>query len=250
MPESGNYAVYVNGFTVHQQTWDDALQWDGNGDEVFIPVKVAVTTDGKAFSQPLRRTPTMGDTNGKNGRVKAGSLSNKGGLQTGDEFPTPNPYQRQVPVAPTVPPWKVWEGTLEQGRHVLTVIPAIMEDDEGGEHPFNAWVAWADQAVDTMAPSLQQLLGPEALPYLTATQAGLEVLSSLPNVVGKKGTRPIGIQNGTAEPTLLVLDHAAAERLVDSDPQGLGPGVVQFSYQDSTELGAGSYSLYLQVERA
>jgi hypothetical protein len=76
------------------------------------------------------------------------------------------------------------------------------------------------------------------------------VLASLSSVVGVKGNRPIGLQDGKLDPPVLTLDYDSAEALVDTDVEGLGPGTMQFTYEDSADIGGGSYSLYVQVERA
>jgi hypothetical protein len=244
---SGNYAVFVNGFRVNQETWDNALQTDGKRDEVFVEARVGHVRNAAPILNQSRRTATIGDTNWKIGRIKGGSASSKGGLRSGDEFPKAEPWARANGASPNGLPMKLWQGTLVEGQDVLTVIPSIIEDDEGGVDMYSSLVAWGANAVNTLAPSLQQLLGPGASPYVAAAQAGLQVLSSLP--VGKNGNRPIGIQGGVYNPQILTLDYRLAEAVVGTD-LGKGPGVVEFTYTDSTDIGAGSYSLYLQVERA
>ena len=36
MKAVSQYYLTINGFVVQHQTWDDPLQWDGKGDEVYI----------------------------------------------------------------------------------------------------------------------------------------------------------------------------------------------------------------------
>jgi hypothetical protein len=245
---SGNYAVYANGFRVNQQTWDDALQFDGKGDEVLVKSVVSLVSNGQPRPVPSPQTYTIGDTNGKVGRIRGGSLSSKGGLRSGDTFPTAEPWRRINGVSAVSLPMRLWTGTLVQGQDVLTIVPSIFEDDEGGTDLYNAFVPWALDAVNTLAPHIQGLV-PGSAPYVTATQAGLQVLASATSLVGKKATRPIGMQNGRFDAPMLILDRDAAERIATTD-LGKGPGVFEITYNDSSEIGAGSYTLYLSVERA
>ncbi len=39
---TGRYRVAINGFSVTAETWDDAFEWDGKRDEVFLSTSVIV----------------------------------------------------------------------------------------------------------------------------------------------------------------------------------------------------------------
>lgn len=132
----GRYRVSVNGFRVMAETWDDALQWDGKRDEVFISSQVAVVdkSGNQLFSnQPT--SPVMGDTWGQNGRIQAGSGGDRGGLRTGDSFPSNTPWRRAVPLDEDRdwPPTVIWEGELVSGENVALITPTIWEWDPGGD---------------------------------------------------------------------------------------------------------------------
>lgn len=110
------YRITADGFRCNAPTWDDAGQWDGKGDEVFI------STSGKyvdkagsilSDSSPLA-SRTMGDTNNQPNRIQAGSLSPQGGIRAGDSFPSSQPWQRSgtLSTAAEQPPMLLWEGDL------------------------------------------------------------------------------------------------------------------------------------------
>ena len=93
-PRRGRYRVTVNGFTVHHETKDDALQLDGKRDEVYVTVQVAVVDRTRRVRMSsTARTKVMGDVNDHNGRIRAGSASREGGIRTGDDVPGPEPWR-------------------------------------------------------------------------------------------------------------------------------------------------------------
>jgi hypothetical protein len=72
---TGTYGVSINGFSVNSQTWDDALQWDGKGDEVYIRANVVKLNSGAArrstrASRCRRRWATRRDTPAASGPAR------------------------------------------------------------------------------------------------------------------------------------------------------------------------------------
>lgn len=111
------YQVFINGFVCTNQTWDDAFNWDGKADEVFIAVgyKRANKNGTILESKEPDQTPVMGDTWNLPNRVQVGSAwGGRGGIISGDAFPTRNPWIQSPPPQAdrNWPPYKVWEGAL------------------------------------------------------------------------------------------------------------------------------------------
>jgi hypothetical protein len=250
MPATGKYKVYLNGFTVHQQTWDHAFELDGKADEVYLTVASSLISGGNPAPLTPAQTATIGDTNGKSGRIQGGSArGGRGGLVSGDSFPKAEPWARGSDPVPQSLPMLVWTGELVQDRDVLAVMPSIVESDEGGPDVYNSLVDFASQAVDILAPSILELGGAGSAPYIAATQAGLLVLRGFRTVAGQAGDRPIGMRNGTYDQPIYTLDYDKAEQQL-SNGGNYGPGVTEIAFLDSPDIGAGRYSLYVQVERA
>ena len=252
----GRYRVVINGFDVTAETWDDALEWDGKHDEVFVAAKVVVMNSaGQELYESQPRSLTMGDINNQNNRVQAGTASPLGGLRTGDAFPTGTPWIQATPPSPTrnSPPLKIWEGDLVQGDTVATITPGIFEEDSGGTDLYTAWTQWANNLYTKLRPKLADLLGPTSS-VLKVTDIGLDIFVGLTEITGINGTRPIGMHKPEGattyqyDPPVLKLTYDTAEYIINSEPAGHGRGVLAFTYQDDPAL-RGNYILYVQVER-
>ena len=256
----GRYRVSVNGFRVMAETWDDALQWDGKRDEVFISSQVAVVdkSGNQLFSnQPT--SPVMGDTWGQNGRIQAGSGGDRGGLRTGDSFPSNTPWRRAVPLDEDRdwPPTVIWEGELVSGENVALITPTIWEWDPGGDF-FSGWLRWGNEQLQAIAPKVKELTGGTGAVVVDAVSLGLGVAVSMFDVggpMGSSGSRPIGMQRDganpktfTFNPQVLVLNYDTAELLANSEPSGRGKGVLTLRFAEDP-LFRGEYLLFVQVER-
>jgi hypothetical protein len=256
---SGRYRVIFTGFTVNSETWDDPFQWDGKRDEIFIATKVVVVNArGSVLSQSEPVSKVMGDINGQNGRVKAGSASSRGGLRTGDSFPTNTPWA--ISTAPSTsrnyPPFKLWEGDLRRGENVCVIAPSLWEDDNSGPI-MNDWVRWGSTLATRLGPQASKLAAtnPTAQAIVTGTQLGLGIaLSAVDSgVIGSSGDRPIGMvaagnNRYTFDPQVLRLTYDIAEHLITQEPAGKGRGVLALRYLDNVRL-QGDYIAYLKVEK-
>lgn len=142
---SGRYRVSIPSFTVNRQTWDDALQRDGKGDEVKLKAEVMLYT--KAPYEAVRvaqmyTTNQLGDVNGHpDWWTRAGSASDKGGLVSGDGVNS-IPWMTMRHEQPGAP-WEkniqtLWEGELVQGQQVLAILPSVWEYD-GDEKYHTDW---------------------------------------------------------------------------------------------------------------
>ena len=130
-PEQARFRVTLNGFYVDKETWDHALEVDGKGDEVFVRYDTRlVSNEGTTLSESSQSTKVMGDINGYPERVQAGSRSSKGGLKTGDSFPTSSPWQHDGNLMADRPPMKLFEGNLVEGETGVAITPTLFV---GGE---------------------------------------------------------------------------------------------------------------------
>lgn len=260
----GRYRAVINGFSVTSPTWDHALEVDGKGDEVYIAWTTTSTDKngnklGGTFGD---RTIIMGDTHKQNNRIKAGSLSKKGGLTAGDTYPeggTPWALDTSL-VDPqnNRPPIKAWEGELIQGETSVVIVPSIWEWD-GGSDAFGGWVTWASNMFNQVKPKAQALAQGNATSdyIIKGADIGLTIAVSMKeaNVLGQAKDRPIGMKKSNTNPKefeyeaqALMLNYDTAEFLTKNDPLGRGNGVVAFSFDDDNEL-KGKYLLYIQVQK-
>jgi hypothetical protein len=129
----GKYLITITGLQCVTATLDDPLQLDGKGDEVYVNAIVSRydRSTQKAIESGQALSLTYGDTNKINGRMMAGSRSDKGGIQSGDLIPaSPRPgVARTAAPQKNIFPMIVWEGTLTDGKDALAISPSIWEDD-------------------------------------------------------------------------------------------------------------------------
>jgi hypothetical protein len=258
---SGRYRVVANGFEVLAETWDDALEWDGKRDEVYLSATVhRASRDGTVeWYRNTAPSAVLGDTNNQNGRVQAGSASSRGGLRTGDRFPTGTPWVRdQEPdLRRNWPPYTLWEGELTDGQDAVLITPAVNEWDPG-QSAWDGWLAWASQQAKKLGPEIAKLVGgPLPSAIVKGLDLGLDLFMGLQEsgVLGRSADRPIGMTRDPGDPKkfvfnpqVLTLNFQTAERLVAEQPVGRGLGVLGFDYADDPYL-RGHYVLWVQVER-
>src|SRR4051812_47144500 len=122
------YRATINGFTCHNETWDDPWQKDGKRDEVYFSVHTKIVgRDGTVKRQLTSESDVMGDTNNQPGRVRAGSASDRGGIRTGDRFPeTERPWEHGGALdGQRHPPFVIWEGELVPGGDIVMLTPTL-----------------------------------------------------------------------------------------------------------------------------
>ena len=262
----GRYRVTLTGFTVFRQTQDNALQIDGKGDEVFISTDVKIL-DGASNRiiqgfDPKVPSYVFGDVNGRthdrNLFVQAGSLSDRGGLANGDEYPRRDPYVSTPVPGPRRLPLVLWEGELVEGQNAVVVTPTVWEwDGSNNADAFNSWLRWARETADKLQNSKEfnQLIGGQGTTVLALTKLGAEIALSFSGVMGVDADRPIGVtRNGDKVeflPQHLALNYGAVEQFLSGDHRvaSLPTGVYPVQYVDSGDWGGGNYTLYLKIER-
>jgi hypothetical protein len=259
----GKFRVTVNGFIAHQQTWDDALQRDGKDDEVFLAGETRILTNATGIPDiatlPQVRSMVMGDIQGFDDRLRAGSASDLGGIRSGDPVPVAKPWTRQRTPGRQGLPFILWEGELIADRVSALIVPTIWEWDQG-EGPFDGLVRSILDSFGTgntyggeagAPPSGNRLLRRASERQIGTNVLGTETTFARSSVTGEAGSRPIGmsLRNGrfALDPWVLALtyDDAVATSRTDA---GRGKGVIEVVYEDATEL-RGRYTLFVQIEQ-
>jgi len=255
---SGIFRIVISGIWCHTQTYDDILQLDGKGDEVFLSVGESIVgSNGTPIIQGHTTTSVViGDEHYKEpDRQIAGQEVGLLGFDTEDKFPYPEPWE--LTSAPTRDriPFLVARVNLSGGE-AITITPTIWEYDGHGDG-VRDWVKWVSQTFDSAMPSLNKVIsnpspstatsaGGVITPsfVLTAISLGLRALANLPT--GTPGDRPIGVsEGGSFVPTVIVLTADNARWLIQND-LGKGYGVIEIPYQDKAGQ-PGNYSLFIHV---
>ena len=261
----GRYRVTLTGFYVHNETTDNAAQWDGKRDEVFISTDVKfLDLNGNQVIQgfsPSVPSYVFGDTykQNPNQRKQAGSASDRGGIRTGDRYPLDDPYSGVPIQGPQWIPLKLWEGDLVQGQNAVVVTPTIWEFD-GSQNAavFNGWVQWAQGTTQKLRNSKEfgEMVGAEGATALALTGLSLDLALSFSNqVLGQDGDRPIGVNRSgptvSFQPQTLALNYENIESFLSQghEAAGLPRGLYPVQYIDTGEWGGGNYIIYLKVEK-
>ncbi|HEX4935821.1 MAG TPA: hypothetical protein VFV33_21725, partial [Gemmatimonadaceae bacterium] len=207
----GRYRVTLNGFTVLRQTYDNPIQTDGKGDEIYFAGWVAVidTASPMMVQHYVVQSREVGDRNGYTYRVRAGSASQLGGIRTGDKFPA-TPTQRAGPVSPDSLPMLLWEGELVPGRSAVVVTPTVWEWDHNPEL-FAYWVVSRGAMLDrVMKPEvLLASINNRSWFPLDLGSPGLVVHT---NMFADNRDRPIGLELGRPAPEASFVAPQPADR--------------------------------------
>jgi hypothetical protein len=260
---NAKYRVAINGFWCRNETWDDALNWDGKHDEVFLAVNTKVVdANGTVLQSFDSESELMGDTWALPNRIQAGSASNYGGIISGDKFPAvPEPWRRTNGLnSQRFPPYTIWEGELREGRDMVLLTPTIWEWDPGAGF-WDGWVAWqvsVDSQYGQRAKDIFGKIWPVSMPIFDAVSLGIQTVGTLPGTwspLGRSMRRPIGTRRNPDDPqgtlfnpTTIALNTETADYLSSSNPLGYGNGIFELAYADDPYL-RGVYSIFVQVEK-
>lgn len=229
-----SYRVSLAGFYAKTQTYDNAFQTDGKGDEVFLSYRnVVVAADGAVLADGENVTGTMGDTNGFSYREKAGTLSSLGGIRSDDCHRT-----NRI----------LWQGPLASGQKAV-ISPTMWEWDGGGDG-FAAWAGWSSELAGRLSSEAETLFDPLTGTVISLVDIGLSAVASMP--IGAAGDKQVGSRDNpdgtkTFQPKLVTFDRAGADYLIANNAYGMGAGIVPVSYFGTNDHGL--YTLYLRVER-
>lgn len=251
-PAGPKYRVSITGFKVNHETEDDPFSLDGRGDEIYLSAVVLEPTALKpnaawtARSQ-LVESKVFGDRNQAPDRIKAGSRSGDGGLQTGDVVVLPDPLV-------------VWDGPITTP---FLVIPTIWEAD--GPAVLGIQSAWYDRMRPPSGSTLNQwgqfYNTPTGFEYPTIKARGLSELLTLYcncyiGTADAKAygafqnpmmgyTRPIAVNtSGGFNPAAVSVSTANLAAFLGSNNSGTFP----VNYKDGA-LGSGDYTLTLRFEK-
>ena len=269
-----SFRITINGFSVMQQTSDDAFEGGGNDDEIFIVVDVfRVSPTGAITSMPRIISAEHGDAEGRPGRIPAGSGSSTGGLATGDVLPMPDPADRTASgrlITTTSVPLLAFTGTL-QPEESLVIIPTIWEWDQSGpagdrfEIVGSGWGPRLSSSSTLIAAGTRLLAGrPEPTIIVPGSQLGLAAAVSVrTGTFGTAGARvrnrPVGLEDRNPvsgvyefEPKVFVgtcgqwSTTGIGGGSAMNNAGALLSGVYEVDYIDHDDIGGGSYRLFLQ----
>lgn len=256
MAQNGRVKIYFAGFVCDRETWDDAMQLDGKGDEVFLNFQFSLAgPDGSIKRTFTYKTPTYGDATGQfSNRVNVGSCTdvfggNRGGIKAGDRH-SANDVIAEFDMG---------------SRDVLTVIPTIWEWDPGQDvmnpvlnklHSMSADINRETSKIfaspDGSASPVISTIGDVSRFIFPLTNLfSADFYSTVQSVIGQQGTRPIGISgNGNFVPALAVLTPQAMDNFMKTNI-GFGTGIFTVKYFEE-ELGNsrehGNYLILLRAE--
>lgn len=260
MATGGRYRVTFLGFEVLSATWDHALWVDGKGDEIYLSAGI-VQSDGlgNVVVNSEIRSRVFGDVNGYPGRIRAGSMSARGGIQSGDAFPGWDPKSLQAFGSPGTPPFPIWEGDLIEGDKSSVVISPTLWEWDGGADAFADWAGWAKSALPDAALAVASVLGAPAVGEVVREAStlglGLALSMSEAGIMGQAKDRPIGIRRKPGggpndyafDPKVVVFDFVHAEGALNANILGV-PGLISVPYTDDARFH-GNYTMYLRVDR-
>jgi hypothetical protein len=264
------YRVILNAVRVNQQTSDNILNQDGQGDEIYLGTQVDVWVGPRDLCEESIRagrvcsstgsdippaivdrkrlqTPLYGDTFNRPAseptRIRAGSLSAAGGIKSGDLIPTlQRPYDPASNFGPptmTALPQLLWEGDLEAGKgkaNFLLVTPSVWEWD-GNRKLFDDWMS---KFVDLHDAAKKARAEDSLQPFVSVLGAAVQSSPGFDVPVGNDaGPELSGFWNPRS---VLVTQEAIEKALAARNP------VTAIDYVDHSSLG-GNYTAFLRFER-
>jgi len=268
------FVITINGFSCNSETWDDALERDGKRDEVYLMCKTMTLQqqNGKetVVSDQLKKTVVFGDVNNRaiqENRAQAGNADGyKGGIKTGDNVPSNQPWKKALVPTNNYLPLLVYQGLLSSNNNTkLQIVPSIWEWD-GPPDFFNK----AMELINKPFTDIVNLAaGNDPVRQMIVTRAnqdfhlynillkrtpapGTEVLVNR-NVFGDPKDRPVGmlLNDVTNQylyyPVGLQLNYETASSIAETD-MGYGKGVFGMQFRDHQDL-KGDYTIYIQIEK-
>jgi hypothetical protein len=143
-PLTGRFRVTLTGVTCVTETADDILERDGKGDEIYLSVATREYDAQKQVRSSRRiKSVIYGDVNrpGTTGWVQAGSRSDRGGIRSGDTFPTLEPWNVSGPLQDDRLPLRLWEGPLSTDGSAAYVALSLWEWDNDTTE-YNQFLRW------------------------------------------------------------------------------------------------------------
>ena len=223
-PAAKRYRVSVIGLWAARQTYDNPLQVDGKGDEVYLAAHVAHidTTREDVAEHAVLRTEVMGDVNGYRDRVPVGSANGEGGaggIVSGDRIPerTLTSAKGRVRAFPFV----LFEGELIPGASALAITPTIWEWDSNAEL-LERWVVSREMRIAELVRPEMLALSLSSRHYLPM-EVTAPALSIRTNMFADPRDRPIGMELG-APTSQVATELFAAGASAYLEPKGSATG--------------------------
>lgn len=250
MAQTGRVRISFVGFDCYRETWDDILQADGKGDEVYFNFGFSLANkNGITRLKYEKRTPVYGDATGPfSNRISAGSCTDlfgnmRGGIKAGDTYRCND---------------IIGEYDMENGDF-LTIVPTAWELDPIADN-LNSFTS----TMSSFYESMNQKLGPimTGLNIATGnikgiifqcTTLGINKIMAGGNQgeLGKPGTRPIGMEkSGAFTPQAVALSTQNLATITTSN-MGFGTGVIAVNYDENLVGNArdhGNYTMLIKVE--
>ncbi len=247
--QAGRIRISFIGFDCYRETWDDILNTDGKGDEVYF--NFGFTQADKTGNTKMtyeKRTGVYGDATGPfANRTSVGSCvdlfgNNRGGIKAGDTYRCND---------------MVGEYNLADGD-ILSVVPTAWEYDPVADDisSFTSTIGGTYTALNKKLPAfllVSVLTGGLNAIVFEATKFGVPKVRAGGNQgeLGKAGTRPIGMEKyGDFSPKLVALKTSDLANIANSN-FGFGQGVIAVNY-DELALGNtrdhGNYTILLKIE--
>ena len=248
--QSGRIKISFVGFECIRETFDDILQSDGKGDEVYFNFGFTLANRQGVMQQSYeKRTPVYGDNTGPfSNRINAGSAVDifggaKGGIRAGDNFSCND---------------IIGEYTMNDGD-ILTIVPTAWEYDPIADNlnsftsTLRGFYVSMNQKVAPVMAGLSLLTGDLAGVIYHGTNFGLTKIRAGGDQgeLGRPGTRPIGMEKyGDFVPKLVVFNTRSITTIINSN-YGHGRGVIAVNY-DEPAIGNnrdhGIYNILLKFE--
>ena len=266
-PRRGRYRVVLAGGRVNNPTYDNPLNVDGWGDEIFFTADVQLLDKASGNISPFAtlsdRTKIYGDNGLDRNRMRAGTAWNNGGLKAGDQFPAAGPFSAKGAFIDRQLPLRLWEGELIQGQTAVIITPMLWEYD--GTAIADAVTGWMSFARDFN----RKLADSKAIDALVAgTGSGIagmvvdvaplapELILGVTSWLGRDGDRQIGAMvegdKIVYKPQPILLNYDRIEQFLNSNvqvgniPKGYYP--IAFREPMSNKL-EGDYTLYIHIQR-
>lgn len=254
--QTGKVKVYFAGFICERETWDDAFQLDGKGDEVFVTFQVVhADAQGNAKLRYNYKTPVYGDATGSfSNRINVGSCvdafgGKKGGIKAGDRYSTNDmigEYEMSSTDVLTITP-VIWE--WDPAENILNTLLTRLKDD--ATHLSRETAKFLGSDNGTFSPAVQTIGDVSKFIFPTTLFLSPNTYEFVQNVIGKQETRPIGITgSGNFIPQFMMLNTELLNNLAKINI-GLGQGVVPIHYNEvamGNDREHGHYILYMRME--
>ena len=248
--QGGRIRISFAGFECYRETWDDILNADGKGDEVFFNFSFLLADkNGNSKLSYEKRTPVYGDATGQfSNRISVGSCVDlfgnmKGGIKGGDTYRC-NDLLGEYDMA---------------DADILTIIPTAWEHDPIADNSISftstlkSFYNNINQKIAPIMIGFNVLTGNLAGVIFSTASLGLSKIKAGGDQgeLGRPGTRPIGMEKfGDFTAKLVALNTPNLVNICNTD-MGFGKGVIAVNY-DEAAVGNlrdhGNYTMLIRVE--